>query len=141
MRARSVSDVSRHHKVDVLGRYSNRRDLGRVLDRLAGLPTVVRDQPVLRARQRFVDEEMEDALVAEYAAGASTYELGRRFGLPRQRVSEVLLKRGVEPRYRVVADDMVAETREMRNVGFSQSAIAEHFGVARSTVSRALGLS
>lgn len=124
--------------VEVLGRYSNRRDITRMLDRLAGLPAVVREQPVLRARQRFVDEELEKALVEQYEAGVSTYELGRRFGLHRQRVSAVLLKKGVETRGRVVTDKMAEEMRSMRSAGMSHSAIAERLGVARSTVSRVL---
>lgn len=124
--------------VDVLGRYSNRGDIARVLDRLAGLPTVVRDEPVLRRRRQVVDEETENALVEAYKGGASTYRLGREFGLHRQRVSAVLLKKGVEPRYRVVTDEVAAEMREMYNAGHSQSAIARHFGVARGTVTRAV---
>lgn len=109
-----------------------------MLDRLAGLPAVVRDQPVLRRRRHIVGEETEIALVEAYEAGASTYQLGREFGLHRQRVSALLLKKGVEPRYRVVTDEMVAEMRDMRHSGYSQSAIARHFGVARGTVTRAL---
>jgi hypothetical protein len=111
-----------------------------MLDRLVDLPIIVRDEPVLRGHQRFVDEQTENALIEAYTAGTSTYELGRQFGLHRQRVSALLLKRGVEPRYRVVTSDMAAEMREMRASGQSQSAIAAHFGVARSTVSRSLGL-
>jgi hypothetical protein len=124
--------------VDVLGRYSNRRDISRALDRLVGLPSVVRDEPVLRGRQRFVDEETETALVEAYKAGASTYQLGRQFGLHRQRVSAVLLAKGVDTRYRVVTDEMAAEMLVMRDSGNSQTAIAAHFGVARSTVGRVL---
>jgi len=123
-------------KVDVLGRYSNRMDLGRLLDRVLGLPLVARDQPLLRGRQRFMDEEMENTLVAGYVAGASTYELGGRFGLHRQRVSAILIRHGVETRYRVVTDEMVTEMKAMLNAGDSKSAIAKHLGVARSTVSR-----
>lgn len=118
--------------------YSNRRDLTQAIDRLVALPTVAREQPVLRVRQRVVDEELEEALVEGYAAGSSTYELGRRFGLPRLRVSAVLLKRGVETRYRVVTEAMLAEMRVMRGSGLSQAALAEYFGVARSTVGRVL---
>lgn len=109
-----------------------------MLDRLGDLPTIARFEPVLRARQRFVDNETEDALVVAYEAGASTYQLGRQFGLHRQRVSAVLLARGVETRYRVVTDDMAAEMLAMRDSGTSQTAIAARFGVARSTVGRVL---
>lgn len=125
-------------KVEVLGRYSNRTDLAQVLDRIRDLPTVVREQSEPRAHHQFVNDEMESALIEGYEGGASTYELGRRFGLHRQRVSAILVRNGVTPRYRVITDAMVTEMAAMLNSGDSKSAIARHFGIARSSVARVL---
>ena len=124
--------------VELLGRYSNRGDLTRALNRLGELPRVAREQTEPRTHHRFVDEEMELALVEGYASGASTYELGRTFGLHRQRVSAILIRNGVTTRFRVITDEMLADMRAMLDAGDSKAAIARHFGVARSSVSRVL---
>ena len=81
---------------------------------------------------------MELALVEAYPSAASTYELGRTFGVHRQRVSAILIRNGVPTRYRVITDEMSAEMRVMLDAGDSKTAIARHLGVARSSVSRVL---
>ncbi len=85
--------------------------------------------------------KQNESLVAEYAAGASTYELAERYGVRRDTVTARLKRAGVEVRPgAAVALDEAAERRvaTLYRDGLSMRSIARQLGVSDNTILKAL---
>lgn len=90
---------------------------------------------------RKFSEAAESAIATEYAQGASTLGLSKKYGCTRSLVVEILHRQGVSPRHgmrRVVDETLATEMRRLWDAGQSQSAIAETLHVGQVTVSRTL---
>jgi hypothetical protein len=94
-------------------------------------PSVDRPKP---GRARQLDAEQVHALIQGYAAGATTYELGDRFGIDRRTVSTLLRKHGVEMRRRNLYADQVDDAIHLYTSGLSLARVGEHLRVDPTTV-------
>lgn len=77
------------------------------------------------------------AIVAAYIAGATTREVGERFGLAHSSVNK-LLQQGITARRRSPSEDEVQRAVKLYEAGQSTRTIAEHLGFGASTIARAL---
>ena len=87
--------------------------------------------------QRLPDETVA-AIVVAYEAGATTREVGERFGLAHSSVNKLLKHRGVTARRRSPSPDEVQRAVELYEGGLSTRLVAEHLGYGASTILRAL---
>jgi DNA-binding transcriptional regulator LsrR (DeoR family) len=78
------------------------------------------------------------AIVAAYQDGATTRELGERFGLAHSSVNKLLKHHGVTARRRSPSPEEVQRAVELYEAGLSTRVIAEHLGFGASTIARAL---
>src|SRR5262249_13386053 len=85
-------------------------------------------------RARRLNSEQVQQLVEGYEAGATVYELGERFGIARQTVSEVLKRNGVAMRRRGIPPEQVEEAVQLYADGQSLARIGEQLGVDATTV-------
>jgi hypothetical protein len=90
--------------------------------------------------QRLSDETV-GAILAAYAAGATTREVGQHFGLAHSSVNQLLKEHGVAARRRSPSDDEVQRAIELYEAGQSTGIIAEYLGFGASTIGRALARS
>ena len=67
-------------------------------------------------------------------AGATTYELGDRFGINRRTVSAILHRHGVDMRRRGLSPDQVDTAIHLYNLGWSLARVGAHLGVDHTTV-------
>jgi DNA-directed RNA polymerase specialized sigma24 family protein len=79
-----------------------------------------------------------DELVMAYAAGATVFELGDRFGIDRRTVGKHLRGRGVDTTPPGLDPEDVSAAAELYREGWSLLRIAEKFGTTASTVRRRL---
>jgi DNA-binding transcriptional regulator LsrR (DeoR family) len=133
--------------VEVLRRHSNNygavQRVGRLNRHLAKRPV---PDPSVKPRsahqptklsQRLSDETVA-AIVDAYAAGATTREVGARFGLAHSSVNKLLRHRGVVARRRSPTTAEMQRAAALYEAGESIRTIAEHLGFGASTVKRAL---
>jgi DNA-directed RNA polymerase specialized sigma24 family protein len=130
--------------VDTRGPYSNTTAQVSELEALLRkLPD--RSVPVQRAprgplpgtaRQLEPDEVQE--LIAGYQAGATVYELGKKFGVNRKTVSQILHRHDVPMRRRGLAPEQVDEAVRLYEQGWSLARIGQKFDVDATTVRRRL---
>ncbi|MEC3978734.1 helix-turn-helix domain-containing protein [Amycolatopsis sp. H20-H5] len=73
-------------------------------------------------------------LVHGYAAGATTYELGTRFGIERRTVSNILNRHDVPMRRRGLSPDQVDTAIHLYNIGWSLVRVGARLGVDHATV-------
>ena len=126
--------------MELLGRYSR---LGRRLGQLDGLGevTVARPHGPLRSdkqRQVRLRPEQIDEIVVRYRNGETAPMLAEAFGVHRKTILLALRRRGVEPRYRRLDDDDVAQAACWYHEGWSLARIGGELGADASTVRRAL---
>jgi hypothetical protein len=127
-------------RVDLGGAYYNPKDQVRALEQLreklpdldAPEPTPTKRDRPRRARQLDTDQIQE--LIAGYQSGATVYELGDRFGIERQTVSDILHRRKVSMRRRGLSPDQIDDAIHFYNRGWSLARIGQHLGVAHTTV-------
>ncbi len=126
--------------MDLLRRYSNRTSWTKRLGELpiatskAGADTVrVRRQAAARLSERQVA-----ALVEDYLAGATVYELAARFGIHRVTVSAHLHRQGVTVRRQGLDDEDVAEAIRLYQRGCSLARIGDRLGLDATTARTAL---
>jgi hypothetical protein len=94
-------------------------------------PPVNRPKP---GRARQLDRGQTQALIQAYVAGATTYELGARFGIDRQTVSSILHWHGVPRRRRGLSPDQIDDAIRRYNIGWSLARVGQHLNVAHTTV-------
>jgi hypothetical protein len=94
-------------------------------------PPVVRPKP---GRARQLDTDQTQALIQGYLAGATTYELGDRFGIERRTVSNILHRHGVPMRRCGLSPDQVDDAVHLYSLGWSLARVGEHLGVDHTTV-------
>ncbi len=87
--------------------------------------------------QRLSDETVA-AILAAYQAGATTREVGERFGLAHSSVNKLLKEHGITARRRSPNPDEVKCAVQLYEAGLSARVIAEHLGFGASTITRAL---
>jgi IS30 family transposase len=127
--------------VEVLGRYSNHCDKGKLIERVFEIPlsepaTSV-SKPLRKVHHRFREGEL-DELVETYLAGATLSELSDRFRKHRRTISIELERRGVARRYRLVVGKRLQQAIQSYQSGMSVSSIGKELGVAGNTVHQAL---
>jgi hypothetical protein len=94
-------------------------------------PSADRPKP---GRARQFDADQLHALIQGYTAGATTYELGDRFGIDRRTVSAILHRHGVQRRRRGLSPDQVDDAIRLYDSGWSLARIGEHLSVDPTTV-------
>ncbi|REE94739.1 helix-turn-helix domain-containing protein [Thermomonospora umbrina] len=85
-----------------------------------------------RAKQLKDQEALE--VVAAYEAGASVYELGRRFHVHRTTISKILKRHGVSMRMTGMTPEQINEAVRLYQDGWSLARIGERMGVGDMTV-------
>jgi DNA-binding NarL/FixJ family response regulator len=78
------------------------------------------------------------AILTMYRNGATTREVGERFGLAHSSVNKLLQQHDVQARRRSPSTHEVQRAVELYEAGLSTQIIAEQLGFGASTVSRAL---
>jgi DNA-directed RNA polymerase specialized sigma24 family protein len=84
------------------------------------------------AKQLKVDEIQD--LIAGYQAGATVYQLGRRFGIDRETVSLVLRRHDVPMRRRGLSAEQIDEAVQLYREGWPLARIGRKFNVDPTTV-------
>jgi transposase-like protein len=135
----ALVEVLRHHsnnygavqRVDRLTRQLAQRPMSEpsVTPRSAHQPS--------RLSQRLSAETVSE-IIAAYQAGATTREVGRRFGLAHSSVNKLLRAHGVSARRRSPSADEMRRAIELYEAGLSTRVIAQHLGCGASTILRAL---
>jgi hypothetical protein len=91
-----------------------------------------------RRCERRVSKRLEagriDRLVAEYVAGTTAAELGRRYGLAKSSVLRLVREAGERVRHPRLSDSETAQLVALHAAGISQKAIAERLGRSPSAV-------
>jgi DNA-binding CsgD family transcriptional regulator len=90
------------------------------------------------ARPGRLNAKQVQQLVDGYEAGATTYQLGDRFGIDRRTVTAILKHHGVRMRRQGLSPDQIAEAVQLRAAGWTLPQIGKRFGVGTSTVKRRL---
>jgi hypothetical protein len=134
----------RHHRVPLVGTYSNPKHQATALEALLGeLPGV--DAPLPRSvvqrkpgRARQLDEERVRQLIAGYEGGSTLARLADRFLIDRRTVSVILKRHGVRIRQRGLSAGQVAEAARLRAAGWTFARIGERLGVGGTTARRRL---
>ena len=124
--------------LELLGRYSNRRNWVKTVHRALDSRRTVTESPTLRGTVRRLVPDEVTALVHGYRAGATVYELAERFGINRKTVALHLHRKGVNMRRQGLADAQVSAAAVKYRDGESLDTIGEHLGVDSTTVWRAL---
>jgi DNA-binding NarL/FixJ family response regulator len=112
------------------------RQLESLLSRLPRLDAPLR-RPSPRSkpsRARQLEDEQVQKLIAEYEAGATVYQLGRRFGISRQTVSRHLHRHGVTMRMQGLSPEQIEEAVRLYEAGWSLARIGKQLNVDAGTV-------
>ncbi|WP_233598893.1 hypothetical protein [Amycolatopsis sp. WAC 01375] len=91
------------------------------------------DRPKTR-RARQLDAVQTQALIDGYLKGATTYELGARFGVNRRTIGNILRRNGVQMRRRGLSPEQVDEAIHLYELGWSLARVGEHLNVDHVTV-------
>ena len=126
--------------VDLGGTYYNTNTQVEALEMLLRKlpdPTTPAPPPVDRpkpGRARQLHANQIQALIQGYTAGATTYELGDRFGIDRRTVSAILHRHDVNMRRRCLSPDQIDDAIHLYESGWSLARIGEHLSVDPTTV-------
>jgi transposase-like protein len=124
-----------------MGRYSNHRDQAELIRGLiesAPKDAVEPKVRTIRKTARRLDVNEVGALVEGYLAGATVYDLARRFEVHRSTVSIVLERNGVSRRSRLLNGERVLQAASLYAAGSTLALVGRELGVSRSTVALAL---
>jgi DNA-binding transcriptional ArsR family regulator len=124
--------------VELLGRYSNRTKWAKTVHRALDSQRSVTKPHTERRTVRRLRAEQVAALVVEYEAGATVYELAERFKVHRQTVSEHLHRQGVKMRRQGLNGPQIDEAAQLYGRGWPLARIARTYEVNPSTVWLAL---
>ena len=97
-------------------------------------PARVSSARPLPAKKRYTPPEHEQAIVAEYQVGTTTYQLARKYGIHRNTIGRILKRRGVEMRMQGLSPAQVSEAVGLYEGGWSLARIGEHLHVDANTV-------
>jgi DNA invertase Pin-like site-specific DNA recombinase len=100
------------------------------------LPPAPERTPQGRAKQ--LKDKQAQELIAAYRAGATVYELGRRFGIHRSTVSKILERHGVAMRVAGMSPEQIDEAVRLYQDGWSLARIGRRMNVNDMTVLRRL---
>ncbi|ALG12257.1 hypothetical protein AOZ06_40185 [Kibdelosporangium phytohabitans] len=126
--------------MDLGGTYYNTKPQVEALEALLRMladPTTPALPPVDRPKPgpaRQLDTDQTQALIQGYLTGATTYELGARFGIDRRTVSNILHRHGVQMRRRGLSPDEVDDAIHLYKLGWSLARVGEHLNVDHTTV-------
>jgi hypothetical protein len=126
--------------VDLRGTYYNTKPQVEALETLLRKlpdPTEPAPPPTHRPKQgraRQLDTDQTQALIQGYLAGATTYELGARFGIDRRTVSNILHRHDVQMRRRGLTSEEVDYAIHLYNLGWSLARVGQHLNVDHATV-------
>jgi DNA-directed RNA polymerase specialized sigma24 family protein len=90
-------------------------------------------RPERRIRKR-LDPRQIECLVAAYAAGAPSAELGRRYGIDKKSVVRLVRQAGKPVRHQRMTADETARIVELYEAGLTQKEIGERLGRSPSAV-------
>jgi hypothetical protein len=119
----------------ILGTYYNTNTQAEVLETLLrklpgpttpAPPSIDRPKP---GRARQLDANQVQALIQGYMSGATTYDLGARFGIDRRTVSAILHRHSVQMHQRGLFPDQVDDAIHLYDIGWSLAQIGEHLSV------------
>jgi hypothetical protein len=126
--------------VDLGGTYYNTKPQVEALEILLRKlpdPTTPAPPPADRpkpGRARQLDADQTQALIQGYLAGATTCELGTRFGIDRRTVSNILRRNDVQMRRRGLSPDEIDDAIHLYSLGWSLARVGEHLNVDHTTV-------
>jgi DNA-directed RNA polymerase specialized sigma24 family protein len=101
------------------------------------MPDQVPAQATYHTMPRLQRDQVK-ALVADYQAGATVYELAARFGINRKTVSRTLRREQVSIRMASLTIEQIDEAVELYGAGWSTTRIGERLRVDARTVHRRL---
>jgi len=131
--------------VEAIGRNSN---LGHLCKKWAELrkrinespaqpPLSRRDAPKPRSKRFLTAEDVTD-IVDRYESGETTQEIGKRYGISKTRVADVLCEQGVAIRRQGLNHEQVDEAATQYAAGRSLAWLGARYGVSHTTVATAL---
>jgi transposase-like protein len=96
-------------------------------------------QPAERfqTQRRLADEE-KAVIIDRYQTGAPMATLAQEFGVHRRTIRELLDRRGIERRLRVVTTTQIDEAIRLYQQGASLAEVGRRFGVEHSTIRKHL---
>jgi len=94
----------------------------------------VHDSHALHGVVRRLSDKRVAALVKEYQAGATVYELSERFSINRETVSRHLHRQGVKMRRQGLAEQQIIDSARLYEQGWSCAKIARHYDVNPGTI-------
>lgn len=124
--AKVLIELAREQMADKPGRC---HDSNAISGESSPPPTLPRPR---RAPQ--LDQDQVQTLIQAYAAGATTYELGDRFGVDRRTVSTILRQHDVPMRRRGLSSRQVDEAIHLYRLSWSLARVGEHLEVDPTTV-------
>ncbi|MFQ6396614.1 hypothetical protein ACLMAJ_24495 [Nocardia sp. KC 131] len=108
-------------------------DPAAINDKSSPLPPMSADRlPPRRARR--LDQDQVRVLIQGYIAGATTYELGDRFGIDHRTVGAILHRHNIPMRRRGLSPGHVDEAIDLYNRGWSLVRVARNLAVDPVTV-------
>lgn len=133
--------------VDVVGLLRNYCQQGRRTTELAELLATARestreisDRPL--PQQNTLHRSVVKLLIEDYEAGASTYELAKRYNVRRNTVRDTLRRAGFDLTTKAnraaLSEEQKAEARRLFDSGMTRRELMEMYGVSESTIRRAL---
>jgi hypothetical protein len=124
--AKVLVELAREQMADKPSRRDDRAAVG------GSSPTPPRWSTDRRVRQ--LDQDHVQMLIRDYVAGATTYELGNRFGVDRRTISAILHRHDVPMRRRGLSSDQSDEAIRLYGLGWSLARIGRRFSVDPTTV-------
>ncbi len=100
----------------------------------------INDRPL--PRQNTLHRSVVKLLIEDYEAGASTYELAKRYNLRRNTVRDTLRRAGFDltakSKRAALSEEQKAEARRLFANGTTRRKLMEMYGVSESTIRRVL---
>jgi DNA-binding CsgD family transcriptional regulator len=101
-------------------------------------PSPLFEPAPLHRRPRPLIRDQREHLIADYQAGATIYDLARRYGIHRHTVGKHLADAGVQARRHGLSTDELATARHLYAQGQSLARIGDQLGYDHGTIRRAL---
>jgi DNA-binding CsgD family transcriptional regulator len=131
-----MNDVSTHHNVELLGRYSKTHPLPTI--RTSGSRVTQTAKRQVHAVRKRLKRNAIEQLVADYEAGHSTIELMRIYGISKGAVLNLLEQHEVNMRGQGVRAERLQEAIELYSSGLSLKTVAAQLDCSAETLRQAL---